>query len=124
MGDQKICFTEHRQEIVTMNIPESDVFDDIEPLDLSWFGDGRRVPYVAQGRYSVDRFGAEISVLAETLEWHGYISKPTDYKEFGGTPLFDVKIGKGHLVVSALRTDAVNFDPVASRLTGNLIGWK
>lgn len=123
-GGQKIPFTEHRQEIVTMNVPESEVFDGMEPLDLSWFGDGRHIPYAALGRYSVDRFSREICVLAETLEWHGYISKPTDYKEFGGTPLFSMKIGKGNLVVSALRTDAVGFDPVASRLTGNLIGWE
>ncbi|MGI6264740.1 MAG: hypothetical protein ACOYJY_04645, partial [Acutalibacteraceae bacterium] len=59
----------------------------------------------------------------ETLEWHGYINKPTDYKRFGGTPLFAVRVGKGHVLVSALRTDAVAFDPVASRLTGNVLGW-
>ena len=62
-------------------------------------------------------------MLAETLEWHGYINKPTDYKRFGGTPLFAVKVGGGHILVSALRTDACGFDPVASRLTGNIIRW-
>ena len=85
--------------------------------------DSRQVPYVAFGRYTTDRFRNDLCVLAETLEWHGYINKPTDYQNFGGTPLFSVKVGKGHILVSALRADAVSFDPVASRLTGNIIGW-
>ena len=122
LGGQ-ISFTEHRQEIVTMNMPENSVFDGMEYLDLSWFTDGRQVPYAAYGRYSVDRFVKDITVLLETLEWHGYISKPTDYKAFGGTPLFSKKAGKGNILVSAVRTDAVQLDPVADRLNGNVIGW-
>lgn len=123
LGGMEAPFTEHRQEIVTMNVPESSTFDGIEPLDISWFEDGRKVPYAAAGRYSVDRFDPDVHVLAETLEWHGYISKPTDYKALGGTPLFSTKVGGGNILVSALRTDAAYSDPVASRLTGNLIGW-
>jgi hypothetical protein len=38
-------------------------------------------------------------------------------------PLFSVRVGEGHILVSALRTDAGSFDPVASRLTGNIISW-
>ncbi|MBO5796805.1 MAG: hypothetical protein J6R77_00470, partial [Clostridia bacterium] len=116
-------FQPHRQEIVTMNIPESTVFSGIDPMDPAWFGDERRVPYAALGRYTVDRFSADNCVLAETLEWHGYINHPTDYKKFGGTPLFARKVGKGHILVSALRTDAADFDPVASRLTANILNW-
>ena len=106
-----------------MNTPESTVFDGIDELDTAWFTDERRVPYVAAGRYTVDRLSRDITVLAETLEWHGYINKPTDYTKFGGTPLFTVKVGAGHVLVSALRVDAGGFDPVAARLTGNIIGW-
>lgn len=120
---QTASFREHRQEIITMNIPESSVFDGLQETDTAWFGDGRQVPYVAHGRYTTDRFRSDLCVLAETLEWHGYINKPTDYRNFGGTPLFSVKIGKGHILVSSLRTDAAESDPVASRLTGNIIGW-
>lgn len=123
LGGQEASFTAHRQEIITMNRPESSMFDGLEPLDTAWFADERRVPYVAGGRYSVDRFSPEVCVLAETLEWHGYINKPTDYKRFGGTPLFSLRAGAGHILVSALRTDACDIDPVASRLTGNLLGW-
>lgn len=123
LGMGPVPFTERRQEIVTMNLPESGLFDGIEELDISWFSDGRQAPYVACGRYSVNRFRRDLCVLAETLEWHGYIDKPTDYKKYGGTPLFWAKCGQGRILVSALRTDAVFSDPVASRLTGNLLGW-
>lgn len=121
--ETETVFKQHRQEIITMNTPESSVFDGIDIMDTAWFTDGRHVPYAAFGRYSVDRFSKDVCVLAETLEWHGYINKPTDYKRFGGTPLFSVKVGEGHILVSALRTDACEFDPVASRLTGNIISW-
>ncbi|MCK5172921.1 MAG: hypothetical protein KAR47_05985, partial [Planctomycetes bacterium] len=47
-------YKDYRHEIVTINVEESSVFDGIEPLDMSWFSDGRKVPYVANGRYSVD----------------------------------------------------------------------
>lgn len=123
LGERTASFTKHRQEIITMNIPESSIFNGLDEGDTAWFGDGRQVPYTALGRYTVDRFHSDICVLAETLEWHGYIDKPTDYRRFGGTPLFSVKTGRGHILVSALRTDAVSFDPVASRLIGNIIGW-
>ena len=123
LPETETTFKEHRQEILTMNMPESTVFDGLDVMDPAWFTDGRHVPYVAFGRYSVDRFSPDVCVLAETLEWHGYINKPTDYKRFGGTPLFSVRVGEGHILVSALRTDAGSFDPVASRLTGNIISW-
>ncbi|MCL2488110.1 MAG: hypothetical protein FWE80_05435 [Oscillospiraceae bacterium] len=123
IGGKAAPFKTHRQEIVTMNRPENSIFDGIGELDISWFADGREVPYTALGRYSVDRFDPDIHVLAETLEWHGYINKPTDYKRFGGTPLFAIKAGTGAILISALRTDACEADPVASRLTGNMLGW-
>ena len=123
LGQTEAPFTTHRQEIITMNIPESSIFDGIGFLDTAWFSDGRNVPYVAMGRYSINRLSCDIRVLAETLEWHGYINKPTDYKKFGGTPLFTIKAGEGNIIISSLRIDACGFDPVASRLTGNIISW-
>jgi len=123
LGQTEAPFTAHRQEIITMNVPENSIFDGIDFLDTAWFSDGRDVPYTAMGRYSVDRLSRDIKVLAETLEWHGYIDKPTDYKKLGGTPLFTMKVGTGHILISSLRIDACGFDPVASRLTGNIINW-
>lgn len=112
-----------RHEIVTMNTKESSVFDGIEPLDLSWFSDGRNVPYAANGRYSVDRLSPNVTVLAETLKWHGYIKSPLDYRKMGGTPLFAVKVGQGNILVSQLRYDAIGFDPIDARLMSNLLKY-
>jgi hypothetical protein len=123
LGETEAPFTAHRQEIITMNVPESSIFAGIGILDPVWFSDGRNVPYAALGRYSVDRLSRDISVLAETLDWHGYLNTASDYKKYGGTPLFAMKVGKGNILVSSVRVDASGFDPVASRLAGNSINW-
>ncbi|MGI6265361.1 MAG: glycoside hydrolase family 2 protein, partial [Acutalibacteraceae bacterium] len=47
LTETETAFKAHRQEILTMNTPESSVFNGIEPLDTAWFEDGRHVPYVA-----------------------------------------------------------------------------
>jgi len=116
-------YKDYRHEIVTMNVEESGVFDGIAPLDMSWFSDGRKVPYAANGRYSVDRFSPDVIVLAETLKWHGYIKSPLDYRKLGGTPLFIVKVGQGNILVSQLRYDAIDFDPINARLMSNLLKY-
>ncbi|MCK5563985.1 MAG: DUF1080 domain-containing protein [Planctomycetes bacterium] len=116
-------YKDYRHEIVTINVEESSVFDGIEPLDMSWFSDGRKVPYVANGRYSVDRFSPDVTVLTETLKWHGYIKSPLDYRELGGTPLFAVKVGQGNILVSQVRYDAIEFDPIAARLLLNILKY-
>lgn len=123
LGETEAPFTANRQEIISMNVPESSIFAGIGILDPAWFSDGCNVPYAALGRYSVDRLRRDISILAETLDWHGYFNKPTDYKKYGGTPLFTMKVGGGNILVSSLRVDACGFDPVASRLAGNTINW-
>ena len=76
LGKADAIFTAHRQEFITMNIAESSIFDGIDILDTAWFSDDTNVPYVATGRYSVDRFNRDVCVLAETLEWHGYNLHP------------------------------------------------
>jgi hypothetical protein len=114
----------YRHEIVTMNVKEYILFDGLEPLDMAWFTDGREVPYVAHGRFAVDRFSPEVTALAETLEWHGYLQKPSDYKGRGGVPLFEVSLGKGKILVSELRVDAVSFDPINGRIIGNLLNYE
>jgi beta-galactosidase len=113
----------YRQEIVTMNRKESAVFDGLSPLDLAWFSDGRGVPYAATGRFSLDRFNNQVTALAETLQWHGYLKTPLDYREIGGVPLFKVKLGKGSVLVSELRIDAIDFDPIDARVIANILKY-
>ncbi|AQQ70440.1 Beta-galactosidase [Limihaloglobus sulfuriphilus] len=121
--DKVLAYKNYRHEIVTMNYDESKVFDGIEPLDIAWFSDGRNVPYTAGGRYTIDRFSNDIKALAETLEWHGYLNSPLDYKKIGGCPLFTLRHGKGRVIAAQIRTDAIEFDPVASRLILNILKY-
>lgn len=144
-------YTGDLHEIVTMNIKESDVFDGIEPLELSWFPykpyEKRKaglvdayvppysgfmkalhkmlykpkVPHVATGRYSVDRMDPDVTVLAQTLLPHGYLSGPEEYEKLGGTPLFDVRLGKGKVRVSAIRYDTIDLDPIEGKINFNLL---
>ena len=116
-------YTPYRQEIVTMNRKESAVFDGLNPLDLAWFSDGKDVPYVATGRFSLDRFNNQVTALAETLKWHGYLRKPRDYQGVGGVPLFEISLGKGKILVSELRCDAVSFDPINGRVIANILNY-
>ena len=122
-GGKQIRYTEDATEIVTMNIPEASVFAGIGEQDLAWFENGRSVPYAAYGRYSPDRLDPALCALAETLQWHNYIAKPTDYDKLGGTPLFALAVGDGEILISSMRTDADAQDPVACRLTYNILNW-
>lgn len=122
-GGKKIRYTEDTTEIVTMNVPENSIFNGIDELDTAWFENGRGVPYVAYGRYSLDRMDASLLALGETLQWHNYIAKPTDYNKLGGTPLFAMRVEQGSILVSSLRLDADGKDPVACRLTHNILNW-
>lgn len=83
LPETETTFKEHRQEILTMNMPESTVFDGLDVMDPAWFTDGRHVPYVAFGRYSVDRFSPDVCVLAETLECTATSTNPPIIKRFG-----------------------------------------
>lgn len=121
LAGKQAAYTEECMEIMTMNVPESSVFSGIDELDTVWFPNGRDVPYVAYGRYTLDRMDPDICALGETLQWHNYIPKPTEYINIGGSPLFAMRAGKGAILVSSVRTDAD--DPVASRLTGNILVW-
>lgn len=144
-------FTGEFHEIVTMTVKESPVFDRLEPLELSWFpykpykkrkagfidayvpsysGFDKKlhsvlykpkVPHVARGRYSIDRKNPDIEVLAETLQPHGYINSDKDYRNLGGTPLFDVRTGLGKVRVSEIRYDVVHMDPIAARFIKNIL---
>lgn len=123
LNGKSAAYTPENMEIMTMNIPESTLFAGIDELDTAWFSNGRDVPYVAYGRYTIDRMDPSLCALGETLQWHNYIAKPTDYIKIGGTPLFSLRAGTGAILISCLRTDVNDLDPVASRLTGNILTW-
>ncbi len=109
-------------EIVTFAIPESPVFDGIEPLDLSWFEvHTGKFPYACGGIYQVDRTKSNINTLADYCELHGYLIKREDIYKFTGTPLIEARIGRGVILASEMMTESAPNDPIAQRLLSNMI---
>ncbi|HXC35527.1 MAG TPA: glycoside hydrolase family 2 TIM barrel-domain containing protein [Candidatus Acidoferrales bacterium] len=109
-------------EIVTMHIPESPVFSGIEPLDIAWFDrGGRRVPIACSGVYQIARDQTAMSALADQCDLHGYLNEPSQIEKYAGSPLVEIRIGKGHLIASELNFDSASNDPIPRRLLSNII---
>lgn len=109
-------------EIAYMHIPESPVFDGIEPLDLAWFeSGGRNIPRVCRGVYSVNSSRSDVSPLAGVVDIHGYLQKPEDVVHVGGSPLVELRIGRGIVFASEMKFETASGDPIAGRLLSNLL---
>ncbi len=111
-----------RGEIVTMHVPESPIFDGIEPLDLSWFQQGpHEIPRACRGAYRIDRSHNGVTVLADVVDQHGYLRSPEQVGAISGSPLIGLHVGKGMVLASEMAVDASPNDPIAGRLLGNLV---
>jgi hypothetical protein len=101
--------------------PESSAFEGLSPLDLSWFDMGRdNIPKACSGTYTVNWLRNDLTVLAYCIDRHGYLKRPEQMSEYGGSPLLQIQLGKGTLIASEMELDSE--DPVAKRLLGNLLG--
>jgi len=116
-------FRSVKGEIVTMNQPESAVFDGIEPLDTAWFSArSGKIPRACTGTFLFDRSGGSAAGLAYHCDIHTYLKKPEDVTvRKSGYPLIEVRIGTGRVFVSELLLSAHRQNPVAGRLRRNLI---
>ena len=113
---------EERGEIVNLRVSESECFDGIEPPDLQWWNvEPGKTPYACRRSFRLkDHPGAE--ALATYLRVHWYMSNPPEQlKDMSGTPLFEVALGKGRIVVCEMELEAAARDPLAGRLLRNLI---
>jgi hypothetical protein len=100
--------------------PESSAFEGLAPLDLSWFDMGRdTIPKACSGTYRVSYLRRDVSVLAYCMDRHGYLKRPEQMTEFGGSPLLQIHLGKGTLIASEMELGSE--DPIATRLLGNLL---
>jgi len=120
--DQVRAFRTCPGEIVSMQTPESPVFDAIEPLDLAWFelGEGR-LPRACRGVYQIEHRRADTTMLAEVVDIHGYLKTAADLTKYSGTPLVQVNEGKGKVIASEMMLLEAPQDPIAGRLLANLI---
>lgn len=112
-------------EIMNMDIPESAVFDALEPLDLRYFNNGKREsPAVCAGAFAVVR-GAKLSAPASFTRVHGYLSgdmaqRVEVMEKLRGFPV--VRIGdRGVLYLSQVLLEKAVTDPVAGRLFANMV---
>jgi hypothetical protein len=105
-----------------MHIPESTVFDGLEPLDLAWFElGGGSIPRACRGVYQIESRRADTSMLAEVVDIHGYLKTPADLAKYSGTPLVQLNAGKGNVIASEMMLFEAQQDPIAGRLLSNLI---
>ena len=109
-------------ENVWMKIPESSVFQGIRPLDLCWFqaSDGA-VPRACSGVYRINHARADAVPLAEVFDRHGYLKKPEDVVHISGSPLIELRSGRGLLMGCEMMLEAADRDPIAARLLTNLL---
>jgi hypothetical protein len=120
--DQVKSFRTCPGEIVSMHIPESPVFDGLEPLDLAWFElGGGGIPRACRGVYQIEPRRADTSMLAEVVDIHGYLKTPADLAKYSGTPLVQLNAGKGKVIASEMMLFEALQDPIAGRLLANLI---
>lgn len=109
-------------EIVSMAVAESPVFTDLQPLDMAWFEMGPgKLPLACGGTYEVNRSQPGVSTLAHECDIHVDL-KPGQFFQIAGTPILEVRLGKGRLIASEMMLAAQARDPVAGRLLANMLG--
>lgn len=113
-------------DIANMDMPESGVFDGLEPLDLRYFNNDRReVPKVCNVALRV-RQGDGISLLAKHVRIHGYLNggmeeRARRMESIQGETVVQVDEGGRALLTTLLLEKGVT-DPVAGKLLANMIG--
>jgi hypothetical protein len=118
--DQVLAYRKAQGENAWMWRPESSAFEGLTSLDLSWFDMGREtIPRACSGTYRVSYLRSDVSVLAYCMDRHGYLKRPEQMTEFGGSPLLQINLGKGTLIASEMELGSE--DPIARRLLGNLL---
>nr|WP_294897551.1 glycoside hydrolase family 2 TIM barrel-domain containing protein [uncultured Pedobacter sp.] len=113
-------------DIVNMEIPESEVFDNIDLLALRYFNNNQPgIPKVCYSAFSVNR-NPNVKELASNIKIHGYIqgemSERKDYmKTIKGFPLLKITDGKGSALISSMAHEKTKTDPIAAMLLSNMI---
>jgi hypothetical protein len=121
--DKVRSYIAKKGEIATMHIPESPVFEGLEPLDLAWFErGGRRLPMACDGVYKIAE-RSDIIALASQCDIHAYLQKPSDIEKYTGTPLVEIRVGKGRLLASEFCFESGPSDPIARRLLSNVLHY-
>jgi beta-galactosidase len=112
-------------EIVSIEVPESAVFNDIDPMDTRYFNNNKREnPIVIKNSYRINR-GANVEPLASFLKVHGYLEgtfqeRTEKMDEMRGFPIVKIKNG-GTAILSEIMFEKATTDPIAGKLFVNMI---
>jgi beta-galactosidase len=112
-------------DIANLEIPESPVFDGIDPLDLRYFNDNQSgLPAVCTTSLSIHR-NSHAQPLASHIRIHGYINGDMEQRSkfmesIKGFPLVQIN-DNGVLLISTLMLEKAVTDPVAGRLLSNMV---
>lgn len=113
-------------EIISMEVPESSVFEGIEPMDLRYFNDNTREnPLVAKSVYQINR-DADIEPLAVFTKVHGYLNGEIEQRmetldAIRGFPIVKIEDKKGKVILSEILFHKAKTDPVAGKLLVNMM---
>jgi hypothetical protein len=112
-------------DMVNIRVYESPVFDGIGPLELSWWQTGISQPYVCRRSFRLAKVPGVVP-LATFMKVHGYLPRnkvQEQLKELSGSPLLEIKVGKGKIMVSEMALEAGTNDPIAARLFTNILTY-
>jgi hypothetical protein len=115
---------ERRGRMASMLVPEHQVFDDIKPLELSfWQSHERETPFVCKRSFTLKKED-ESTKLAYYLRPHIYLAHPEEeLLEMSGYPLIEFELGKGKLIASELMLNHADKDSVAGLILLNSINY-
>jgi beta-galactosidase len=112
-------------EVATMDIPESAIFNGIEPLDTRLFTNNKReMPSVIAGAFRINR-DPKVEALASFTKVHGYLQGQIEERMarldgIRGYPIVKIK-DKGSIILSEILVDKAETDPVAAKLLVNML---
>ncbi|MNJ95601.1 Beta-glucuronidase [compost metagenome] len=112
-------------EIVSIEIPESTVFDDIDPMDTRYFNNNKREnPFAMRSAYKINR-DQGVEVLASFVKIHGYLEGNTDERirkldDIKGFPIVKIK-NTGTAILSEMMLEKGTTDPIAGKLFVNML---
>jgi beta-galactosidase len=112
-------------EIVNMEVPESNVFDELEYLDLRYFNNNKaEMPRVCSGVIRLKE-SEKITPLASQARIHGYLRGDLKKRNrlmgyMKGYPVVRIEDG-GRVILSEITTAKGLYDPIATRLLMNMI---
>jgi beta-galactosidase len=112
-------------EITTMDIPESGIFNGIEPLETRYLNNNKREsPSVISGAYRINR-NEHVEALASFIKIHGYLSGQVNERmkrldQIKGFSIVKINDG-GVALLSEIGLDKTLTDPVAGKLLVNML---